>query len=317
LLVENRVTIFFQGHDHVWVRQQLDGVIYQTLPEPADPNYTLYNDDAFLSGDKFPNTGYTRVGVSPDGVRVDYVRTYLPDDESAVGGKVNGATAFSYWISGSNTGPAASFTVSPGSGGAPLTVTFADTSTGAISLRQWDFGDGTILSAGGSTIVHTFSLPGSYTVSLTVSGTAGASTSNMVGAVLAAAVDSVGDGICDWWRARFFGGDGTTTNAASSAFADPDRDGANNYEEYVADTDPTATSSRFQARSIAIDASGFTVCFQSSAARLYTLCYSTDLLTWTPVPSQSDIRGSGGVDALTDPSPAGQARFYRVEVKIP
>jgi hypothetical protein len=96
LMAANKVTIFFQGHDHIWVKQQLDGVIYQTLPEPADPFYTLYNADAFLSGDKFPNTGYTRVTVSSATVKVDYVRTWLPADEGA--GKVNGSTAFSYSV---------------------------------------------------------------------------------------------------------------------------------------------------------------------------------------------------------------------------
>ena len=94
MMAANKVTIFFQGHDHIWVRQQLDGVIYQTLPEPADPFYTLYNSDAFLSGDKFPNTGYTRVIVSPSTVKVDYIRTCLPADEGA--GKISGSTAFSY-----------------------------------------------------------------------------------------------------------------------------------------------------------------------------------------------------------------------------
>ncbi|MBP7864830.1 MAG: metallophosphoesterase [Acidobacteria bacterium] len=96
LMASTGVTVFFQGHDHIWVRQARDGVIYQTLPEPADPNYTLYNADAFVTGDKFPNTGYTRVTISPSGGQVDYVRTYLPQDEGP--GSVNGAVAFSYPI---------------------------------------------------------------------------------------------------------------------------------------------------------------------------------------------------------------------------
>nr|WP_314860973.1 metallophosphoesterase [uncultured Undibacterium sp.] len=97
LMVANKVNIFFQGHDHVWVRQQLDGVTYQTLSEPANPNY---NESEwaryFLSGDKFPNSGYTRVNVTPNGVKVDYVRTYLPADE--VGQRLNGSVAFSYTL---------------------------------------------------------------------------------------------------------------------------------------------------------------------------------------------------------------------------
>jgi len=94
LMVANHVSIFFQGHDHIWVHQVRDGVVYQTLPEPADPNYLLRNADAYLSGDKFPSAGYTRVSVGPAGVRVEYVRMYLPADEGA--GRVSGSVAFSY-----------------------------------------------------------------------------------------------------------------------------------------------------------------------------------------------------------------------------
>ena len=77
LMVDNHVTIFFQGHDHIFDRQELDGVIYQTLPEPANPFYTYENNDAYLTGDKYPNSGRVRVTVSPAGVQVDYVRSYL------------------------------------------------------------------------------------------------------------------------------------------------------------------------------------------------------------------------------------------------
>lgn len=96
LMAANKVSIFFQGHDHIWVRQKLDGVTYQTLSQPADPNYTLWNSDAYITGDKFPNTGYTRVSVSPNQVKVDYVRTYLQKDEGP--GKVHGEVAFSYTL---------------------------------------------------------------------------------------------------------------------------------------------------------------------------------------------------------------------------
>jgi hypothetical protein len=77
LMVDNHVTIFFQGHDHIFARQELDGVIYQTLSEPANPFYSWENTDAFKTGDKFPNSGHVRVTVSPNGVTVEYIRTYL------------------------------------------------------------------------------------------------------------------------------------------------------------------------------------------------------------------------------------------------
>jgi len=38
IMAENHVSIFFQGHDHLFAKQELDGIIYQTLPTPADPN---------------------------------------------------------------------------------------------------------------------------------------------------------------------------------------------------------------------------------------------------------------------------------------
>jgi hypothetical protein len=102
LMAANHVTVFFQGHDHLFVRQSLDGVVYQELPEPADPTYTLWNADAYTSGDRLNNTGYVRVGVSASEVRVEYVKTYLPKDEDAT--HHSGELAFSYTISSTPTG---------------------------------------------------------------------------------------------------------------------------------------------------------------------------------------------------------------------
>jgi hypothetical protein len=84
LMVDNHVSIFFQGHDHLFARQELDGITYQTLPEPANPNYTTENADAYRSGDKLPNSGHVRVKVSSGGVTVEYIRSYLDKaDENA------------------------------------------------------------------------------------------------------------------------------------------------------------------------------------------------------------------------------------------
>ncbi len=96
LFVQNKVGIFFQGHDHVWVRQMLDGVVYQTLSQPADPNYALYFDEAYLSGEKHPNTGYTRVTVTPSQVKVEYVRSVLPAHETAA--RRHGSVVTSYTV---------------------------------------------------------------------------------------------------------------------------------------------------------------------------------------------------------------------------
>lgn len=96
LMVKHGVTIFFQGHDHLFARQVLDGVVYQSVPSPADPTYTAFNRDAYLTGETLPNSGYVRVTVSADQARVDYIRSFLPRDETAV--NRNGAVAFAYTV---------------------------------------------------------------------------------------------------------------------------------------------------------------------------------------------------------------------------
>jgi PKD repeat protein len=70
--------------------------------------------------------------------------------------------------------PEADFTFTPGAGPAPLAVAFTDRSTGTITSWSWDFGDGT--SASQRYPKHTFEVPGSHTVALTVSGPLGTST---------------------------------------------------------------------------------------------------------------------------------------------
>ena len=67
--------------------------------------------------------------------------------------------------------PFMDFTASPTSGGSPLTVQFTDLSVGATSW-DWDFGDGTGSAAQNPT--HQYVSVGDYTVSLTVSNSAGA-----------------------------------------------------------------------------------------------------------------------------------------------
>lgn len=82
LMVKYGVTIFFQGHDHLFCKQEKDGVVYQEVPMPADQGYVTYNDDRYASGVKLPNSGHLRVTVSSEEVKVDYVRCYLPADET-------------------------------------------------------------------------------------------------------------------------------------------------------------------------------------------------------------------------------------------
>jgi hypothetical protein len=92
LMVDNGVSIYFHGHDHVFVKQELDGVIYQECPKP---NLSSYNDgfaSYYTYGDVVNNSGHLRVSVSESQVTVDYVRAYLPGDGT------NGEIAYTYTI---------------------------------------------------------------------------------------------------------------------------------------------------------------------------------------------------------------------------
>jgi hypothetical protein len=96
LMAENLVTIFFQGHDHLFARQELDGVIYQTVPMPADSTYQTPNQEVYISGITRPESGYLRVTVSPQRVTVDYIRSFLSQDENA--SQQNGMVDYTYTI---------------------------------------------------------------------------------------------------------------------------------------------------------------------------------------------------------------------------
>ena len=134
LMVANHVTIFFQGHDHLFAHQQLDGVTYQEVPIPADYTYTAFNADAYTSGDVLPNAGYLRVTVASTGVKVEYGREFLPKDENAT--QVSGQVAFSYTVAAPPVPPPAATWLLPssarasGAGGAFYTTDLAIANTG-------------------------------------------------------------------------------------------------------------------------------------------------------------------------------------------
>ena len=103
LMVNNKVTIFFQGHDHLFAKEMLDNIVYQTVPMPDDSTYTIGmtdNGDAF-TGVKLAGSGHLRVTVAPNGVTVDYVSAILPADETST--SHNGDIAYSYTIPATST----------------------------------------------------------------------------------------------------------------------------------------------------------------------------------------------------------------------
>ena len=100
LLVAHDATIYFHGHDHLYVKQDLDGIVYQEGPVPARSGLYDATNSArnfnYNHGTVLGGSGYLRVRVSPEEVNVDYVQTYLPGEEDAT--HRDGMVADSYTI---------------------------------------------------------------------------------------------------------------------------------------------------------------------------------------------------------------------------
>lgn len=94
LFVKTGVSIFFQGHDHIFCKQELDGVIYQSCPCPSDTTEKLINGDAYTVGDKIVGSGLVKVTVGPDKAHIDFLRSWLPAAETD--GRKHGEVAYSY-----------------------------------------------------------------------------------------------------------------------------------------------------------------------------------------------------------------------------
>ena len=75
------------------------------------------------------------------------------------------------------TAPKARFSAVPRSGGAPLVVNFINQSTGIVTSRLWNFGDGTTSTDVNPT--HTYNSPGTHKAVLTVYGPGGSSSKTM------------------------------------------------------------------------------------------------------------------------------------------
>ena len=99
LMVENNATIFFHGHDHFYGKQEKDGIVYQEVPQPSNKNITNISaiQYGYVDGLFLPGRGYLLVTVSDANTKVEYINTYLPNEENA--SHKNGDIADSYEIS--------------------------------------------------------------------------------------------------------------------------------------------------------------------------------------------------------------------------
>lgn len=147
-----------------------------------------------------------------------------------------------------------------------------------------------------------------------------------------------GDGIPNWWEARF---SRTGSKTGLSASDDDDADGQSNYNEFVAYTNPTNTNSKFvigleqivvapvkvqskrplrlmAAKSLAATpetGTAFALKWQSAVGRTYSVFTSTNLADgWSDKPT-AEIKGTGDKIEYVPPQ-CNASMFFKVSVRL-
>lgn len=119
--------------------------------------------------------------------------------------------------------------------------------------------------------------------------------------------DGDNDGLPDAWE-RQFGFD----PAVNEARLDKDGDGATNWEEYIAGTNPTSANQVFKSILAVNQGQGPTLSWSSVAGKTYRILIGMNLDT--PFQTHSTVPSTGdGTTSVTLPVGA-QTGFYRVEV---
>jgi hypothetical protein len=74
LLIDYKVGFVFKGHDHLYVKQELDGIIYQTVPQPSHPGEKInVNQYGYTSGKGVGGSGFLKVSTSGNTAQVDFI----------------------------------------------------------------------------------------------------------------------------------------------------------------------------------------------------------------------------------------------------
>jgi hypothetical protein len=84
VMVKYGVTAMFHGHDHLYVRQEKDGVVYLEVPQPGNPRDNAKGTAeryGYKTGTILGGSGHIRVTVSPTSARISYVKS-LPDSDN-------------------------------------------------------------------------------------------------------------------------------------------------------------------------------------------------------------------------------------------
>ena len=123
--------------------------------------------------------------------------------------------------------------------------------------------------------------------------------------------DGNNDGLPDAWQTQYFG---SPSASAAAPQADPDGDGFNNLQEYLAGTNPSLRSSFLQIESVQPSGNGSVIYFTAVAGKTYSILFKDDLsdgvwLRLGNVSAQLSTGRIGVVDSIPGNPPA---RFYRL-----
>jgi T5SS/PEP-CTERM-associated repeat protein len=202
---------------------------------------------------------------------------------------------------------AASFTGSPTNGTEPLSVTFTDTSTGTISNRFWNFGDGNTSNTTATNLSHTYNA-GVHTVTLVVSGLAGVSTNTQPGYIRVLTPFAA-------WQMQYFG----CTNCPQAVpGADPLGKGMSNTNQFLAGLNPTNSASVLRIISVVPQGDDIVITWTTAGGRTNVVQAAPNLgAGYSNISSNVLITGSG--DTTTNYLHLGAttnfpSRFYRVRL---
>ncbi len=134
-------------------------------------------------------------------------------------------------------------------------------------------------------------------------------------------LDTVGDGIANWWRQQYFG-NGSATDATSCATCDVFGTGQNNLFKFVAGLDPNDPTSvfSFQIANVVGQPSQENLMFSPIASgRTYTVQFGTNLVGggFSDLVGGSGPQTNGNQVTVTDMNATQSNSFYRLHISLP
>jgi trimeric autotransporter adhesin len=173
-------TVGLKGDHHTRAIVELDEVgqtihVFATSPESGG---SIYEKTSPMGSIAFPAGKGTIVMKNADG-ELNNATSTKQNVSPATGLVVLASGSQVYFHqyfplgSGSGTAPTAAFSASPTTGTAPLTVQFADASTGGPTSWQWDFQNDGSTDSTQQNPTFVYASAGAYSVKLTVSNTSG------------------------------------------------------------------------------------------------------------------------------------------------